>query len=65
MWKCAPRCGDLVRIIVRCEMWYTVECCNFCQGVIEMQNVLRGLCRDVECGVLVCEMLPNAKCVKL
>ena len=39
-------------------MWCDVECCNFRHGVIEMQNVRCGM----ECVVLVCGMLHNAKC---
>ena len=46
-----------------------VECCNFKHGAmwnaIEMQNVRRGIWRGVDCGVLVCGMLHNARCVKL
>ena len=45
--------------MVRCE------CCHFRHGVIKMQNVRCGIWRGVECGVLVCEMLHNARCGKL
>ena len=52
-----------------CEMWCNVECCNFRHGamwnVIEMRNVRRGIWRGVDCGVLACVILHNARCGKI
>ena len=49
LWNGVPRCGgDLMWIMVRCEMWCDVECCNFRHGVMWNANTQ---C-DIEYGVV-------------
>ena len=44
--------SDLVWIMVRCEMWCDVKCCNFRHGATEMQNVRCGIWCGVELNVV-------------
>ena len=71
MWNGAPRCGGAIW----CELWCDVKCvrcgplqfqtCCAMWNAIELQNVWCGIWRGVDCVVVLCEMLHNARCGKL